>query len=380
MNGIDYDGFGPEKILQVYNPKAGMSGIVVIDNTALGPGKGGIRMTPTVSVNEVFQLARTMTWKNALAEIPFGGAKSGIIADPKQMTPKQKTEIVKAFAKALRAVSPDEYIAAPDINMAEHDMAIYAKANGSLLSATGKPLEMGGLPHELGSTGFGVFHATKVAANHINLDLKKATIGVEGFGNVGHFAVKFLEEFGARIVATSDSKGTIYNPKGLSFERLLRIKKETRTVINYGEGSQILPTQGIVNLPVDILVTAAIPDLVKAKDIDTIKAKLIVEGSNIPMKPQLEEFLHQKKILVVPDFVANAGGVISSYVEFIGGTEKQVFKMIQNKITRNTQKVLLESKKNAISPRKAALEIAKKRVHQKCDFCHVPELKKTKKK
>src|SRR3990167_6066456 len=142
-----FDGFGPEKIIEVYNPKYGMRGFVVLDNLSLGPGKGGIRMTPSVSMDEVKRLARAMTWKNALADLPFGGAKSGIIADPKNMSQKQKDEMIKAFAESLRLISPKKYVAAPDINTAEHEMAVYAKANGSRKSCTGKPKSMGGLPH-----------------------------------------------------------------------------------------------------------------------------------------------------------------------------------------------------------------------------------------
>lgn len=378
MDGIEFDGFGPEKVLQVYNPRVGMHGVVIIDNTALGPGKGGIRMTPTVNVLEVMKLARTMTWKNAMAELPFGGAKSGIVADPKHMTPRQKMDIIRAFAEALKPVCPAEYVAAPDINTAEEEMGVFAKTNGNLQSTTGKPVEMGGLPHELGSTGFGVFHATRVAAEHRGIDLKKATVAVEGFGNVGTFAVQFLEKAGATIVATSDSKGTVYNPKGLSYQNLVKAKKEAGSVVEYGNGSKTLHTQDIVHLPVDILVTAAVPDLIHTKDVDGIRARLIVEGSNIPMSEETEEFLHHKKVLVVPDFVANAGGVISSYVEFTGGTKEEMFKLVQKKIVKNTETVLKQSEKSGDYPRKVAMDIAKRRVLKKCKICQVelPELKK----
>lgn len=378
-DGIEFDGYGPERILQVYNPKVGMKGFVVIDSTALGPGKGGIRMTPTVSVGEVFKLARTMTWKNAMAELPFGGAKSGIIADPKHMSKEHKLEVVKAFSEALKPVCPDYYVAAPDINMAEEEMRVFAKTNGSLSSTTGKPEEMGGIPHELGSTGLGVFHSTEVAADHIGLDLKKARVAVEGFGNVGTFAVEFLEKAGATVVATSDSKGTIYNSKGLSYEKLMRTKKELGSVTHYGEGSQVLSTHQILTVPADILITAAIPDLVHAHDVDGMKHKLIVEGSNIPMTEQTENFFHQKGILVVPDFVANAGGVISSYVEFIGGTKEQMFKLVKSKVTKNTEMVLKASEKSGETPRHEALLIAQERVLKKCKVCNVPAPKKSKK-
>ncbi|MFH0955486.1 MAG: Glu/Leu/Phe/Val dehydrogenase [Candidatus Micrarchaeota archaeon] len=380
MDGIEFDGYGPEKILQVYNPKVGMRGFVVIDNTALGPGKGGIRMTPSVGVGEVFKLARTMTWKNAMADLPFGGAKSGIIADPKHMSPEHKKEVVAAFAEALKPVCPEYYVAAPDINMAEEEMALFAKTNGNLSSTTGKPEEMGGIPHELGSTGFGVFHSTKVAAEHLNLDLTKAKVAVEGFGNVGTFCVQFLENAGATIVATSDSKGTVYNPKGLSYEKLLRTKKEAGSITHYGEGSQVLANHQILTVPADILITAAIPDLVQAKDVDHMKHKLIVEGSNIPMTEQTEQFFHQKGTLVVPDFVANAGGVISSYVEFIGGTKEHMFKLVKQKIVKNTEMVLKASEKSGQAPRHEALLIAQQRVLKKCKVCNVPGQKKNRKK
>lgn len=367
---VKYDEFGPEKIIDVYNPKVGMRGFVVIDSLALGPGKGGIRMTPTVSVDEVARLARTMTWKTAMADLPFGGAKSGIIADPKSMNLGEKKEIIEAFAKALRIVSPELYVAAPDISTAEREMEWYAKANGNKKSCTGKPKKMGGLPHELGSTGFGVFHATKVASEYAKLDLEKSTVAIEGFGNVGWFVAKFLSEAGAKLVAISDSRGVIYNKAGLNFNKLDQVKEKNGTVIDYKPG-RILPSRDILKLKADVLVTAAIPDLIKAGDVDDINFKLIVEGSNIPMIPEVEELLHKKGVLVIPDFVANAGGVISSYVEYIGGDEKKMFKLVEEKIVNNTRVVLDDAVNKVCKARDCALEIAKKRVLEKCDVCKV---------
>ena len=164
MAVIEYDEFGPEKILSVYDAKTGMRGIVVVDSTALGPGKGGIRMTSTVDTEEVARLARNMTWKCALAELPFGGAKAGIIADSKEIGQKKKHLIVEAFSRAIKAICPQLYVAAPDMYMGEQDMAWFAQVNGDMKSCTGKPESMGGIPHESGGTGFGVFHATRVAA------------------------------------------------------------------------------------------------------------------------------------------------------------------------------------------------------------------------
>lgn len=367
---VDYDAFGPEKILEVYHPKLGMRGFVVIDNTALGPGKGGIRMTPTVDKDEVFRLARAMTWKCALAELPFGGAKSGIIAEPKQLGQKLKDEYIKAFAESLKIVCPKLYVAAPDINTAEHEMEVFAKANGSMKACTGKPKKMGGIPHELGSTGFGVFHAALVALKHMGRSLKNVSFAVEGFGNVGYFAAKFLAEAGAKFVGVSDSHGVAFNSKGFDFKKVEEAKKKTGSVTGT-PGAKVLPNKEVISLPVDVLVTAAVPDLLKDGDADRVKAKLVVEGSNIPMTQEIEEHLHKRGILVVPDFVANAGGVISSYVEYIGGNEKKMFKLVEDKIKRNTAIVLQNAAKARIKPRDAALVIARKRVLDKCKICHV---------
>lgn len=367
-----YDEYGPEKIVDVYHPKSGMRGFVVIDNTARGPGKGGIRMTPTVSREEVMRLARAMTWKCAMADLPFGGAKSGIIADDKKITPEKKKEIVAEFAKAIGVVCPSLYVAAPDMNMAEDEMRIISDTIGTPKACTGKPRDIGGIPHEIGSTGWGVFEAGKVGAEFLGLDLNGATVAIEGFGNVGLFAAKFFTEAGAKVVAASDSKGVIYNPDGLDFEKLAKTKEETRSVVNYQPG-EVLANEKIVGIDADIFVTAAIADLVTADNVNEIKAKLIVEGSNIPMAHELEEELHKKGVWIIPDFVANAGGVISSWHEYEGGKEEDVFRIISEKIIANTKKMLEQSKQTGESPRKAALHIAKKRVLEKCESCKTPK-------
>jgi len=365
---VEFDGYGPQKIIQVYNPKVGLKGFVVIDNTALGPGKGGCRLTSTVSVDEVSKLARAMTWKCALAGLPFGGAKSGIIADSDFPTKERKAELIKAFAEGLKCVIPDYYVSAPDMNVGEDEMKIFAETIGTNKACTGKPSDMGGLPHELGSTGFGVFIATRVAAEHMGLDLKGATVAIEGFGNVGTFAAKFLTEAGAKIIGVSDIKGLVVNENGLDYQGLMDAVKETKSVTGYKGESETQDRHNVIGLNADILITAAVPDLVKLHEVDQIKAKLIVQGSNIPMTPEVEENLADKGVLIVPDFVANAGGVISSYVEFIEGTAEEMFKMVEEKITANT-KEMLETAGEKKYTRQAAMKIAKQRVMEKCDWC-----------
>lgn len=364
------DEWGPEKIVHVYNPSIKMKGMLVIDNTALGPGKGGIRMTPTVSVGEVFRLARIMTWKCALAELPFGGAKSGIIADPKRITKEEKLSLVRAFAVALKPLSPSQYVAAPDINTGEEEMAVYALANGSLNSCTGKPSSMCvrpgvkcGIPHEYGSTAYGVLNAIIVASKHVGLDLKRARVAIDGFGNVGSSLARFLADHGVRIVAVSDSKGCIYNPDGLDYEKLMKAKAEKGSVINYEHG-QVLRHEEIFELPAEILVPASIPDVINNRNVDGIQAKMVVEAANIPAKYEVEKILHEKGILVVPDIVANAGGVISSYAEYIGENPDKMFEMVRKRISKNTHLILAESAKAKVPPRDAALRIAQERVKE----------------
>ena len=277
MRTLIFDEFGPEKIFEVYDHKSGMHGFVVVDNSALGVGKGGIRMTPTVTIDEVASLARTMTWKNALADLPFGGAKAGIVADDRNISEEKKKGIVESFSRAIKPICPSYYVAGPDMNTGEQEMRWFADANGDWHSCTGKPSSMCmrlfgkkgekcGIPHEFGSTGFGVYHATKIAAPFAGLDLRKASVAIEGFGNVGTFAMEYLSKE-TKVVAVSDSKGIIYNDKGLEYKRLMKVKKEKGTVTAYGSGRVIKESKDIIPLDVDILVTAAIPDLIKREDV-----------------------------------------------------------------------------------------------------------------
>lgn len=365
---MTFDEFGPEKMIEVFDPKTKMHGFLVIDNTALGPGKGGIRMTPHVTMEEIFRLARTMTWKCALAELPFGGAKSGIVADPKKISKEQKMELIKSFSRAVKPLCPRYYIAGPDINTGEEEMKWFCEANGSLKSCTGKPADMCvkpgekcGIPHEYGSTGFGVACATVVAARYAGIEIKGATAAIEGFGNVGSFTAEYLEEMGVKILAVSDSKGCVYNSSGMDLKKLSEVKKAIGSVINYA-GGKILENREIFELPVDILIPAALPDVINKENADKIRAKMIVEGANIPTSPECEDILHKKGILVVPDLVANAGGVISSYAEYRGYNPKKMFRLVERKIKRNTKIILDSAKEKGVTPRSSALEIAKKMV------------------
>ncbi|MFP3949538.1 MAG: Glu/Leu/Phe/Val family dehydrogenase [Candidatus Micrarchaeia archaeon] len=359
------DEIGPERVFEVYDQKTGMHGVAVIDNTARGLGKGGIRMVKDLATSEVMGLARAMTWKNAMADIPFGGAKSGIRADPRAITPGQKEAIVRSFARKLAELMPEQYIAGPDMNMTEREMAYIADELQDPMATTGKPTQMGGLPHELGSTGYGVALCTKVAIEFKGESLEGKTVAIEGYGNVGTFAHQFLEEWGAKVVAASDSKGTIYNPEGLKHEELMKTKQGQGTVIAHqGEKKE---GKDLFELDVDILVPGARPDVITPENVENVKAGYVAEAANLPIKYEVEQVLMKKGVVVLPDFVANAGGVISSYCETMGWNPDTMFKTVTDKITANT-KVMMERAQEDNDTRKAAKGVAMERVEEAMDF------------
>ncbi len=370
------DNFGPEYTLTVYDAPLGMRGFLVIDNTALGPGKGGIRMTPNVTSEEVFRLARTMTWKNALAGIPFGGAKAGIIWPGG--SDNLKKAYIQSFARALKPLLVKKYIAGPDVGTGEKEMQWFVEAAKNWRAATGKPAdyclpavalakksmttlgksgEKCGIPHEFGSTGFGVAQAARVAAEMAKINLQDARVSIHGFGNVGTFAYKYLTEMGAKVVAIADRESAVYDAKGLNSGKISRIINNHLAVKKYGTEFRITP-QDFWKTPVDILIPASVTDVINDTNKNSIKAKIIVEGGNIPMSEKIERELHNKGILIVPDFVANSGGVISSYAEYRGYNPKRMFDLVKRKVEFTTKNILSKSIKSGKNPRDTAMDLA----------------------
>ncbi len=355
------DEWGPESVFEVYDTKTKTHAVLVIDNTARGPGKGGIRMVPDVSAHEVFSLARAMTWKNSLADIPYGGAKCGIKADPKKA---DKEKIMRVVADKLAPLIPKYYIAGPDMNTTEKEMDAFANQLGRKDACTGKSIAAGGLPHELGSTGYGIVQATKVAAEYLKFPLSGATVALEGYGNVGTFTHKFISELGAKVIAISDSKGTAFLPSGLDYSTAMKIKSEKGTITAY-PGAQIKPAADLFAIQADILIPGARPNVITEANVNSVKAKMVVEAANIPMSPAMEGLLSSRGVAVLPDFLVNAGGVISSHAELIGTSQEGMFSMVKDKITKNTQVVM--EKSNGKNIRDAALAIAKARVKEAMD-------------
>lgn len=356
--------FGPEYLLTVSDPSIGLEGYLVIDTTILGPGKGGIRMTPNVTLEEVYRLAHTMTWKNALAGIPFGGAKAGIRWTGG--TDEEKKLLVCRFAELLSPFIPKKYIAGPDVNTGVQEMQWFAETIGLWNAATGKASDycvdrdgkkVCGLPHELGSTGFGIAVSVREALIILGKDIHQTTVAIEGFGNVGRFAFRFLKEWGAKIIAVADSKGTAVKEDGFDEMQLLALKDAKKSVTEY-PGVKIMAHDEIFYLDVDVLIPATVTDVIHAGNKDGIRARIISQGANIPMSESIEEELNARGVLVIPDFLANAGGVISSYIEYLGGTPEQMFPFVEKKITEASRKIVTAWKETKKNPRVIAMDIA----------------------
>jgi len=354
MTDIPHDSLGPAKVLQLYDPQSGLRGIVVVDNVTLGPAIGGVRVSPSVTPLEVFRLARAMTLKNSSAGIDHGGGKAGIIADPHTA---DLEALFRVFARMIEGI--DEYIPGPDMGCDEQAMVWIQEEIGR---SVGLPAELGGLPLDLlGATGFGVVACAEVAAKQIGLPLRGARIAIQGFGNVGSAAAKFFVEKGAIIVAANDSRGTIHDPGGLKIAQLSAAKRKKGTVLEYPGGRQ-LAIDEIFGLDCDILVPAANPDVIDMGNVDSVKAKLILQGANIPITLEAEAALAGRGVLVIPDFIANAGGVIMAAMEYKHKSAEEAFAYISEMIQTNTARILHKVKKTDLLPRAAAEQLARERI------------------
>ena len=352
------DDLGPAKVIHVHEPGIGLKGILVVDNVAAGPSIGGLRMAPDVSLTECARLARAMTLKNAAAGLAHGGGKSVLFADPK-MDRARKEQLIRAFAYALR--NEQDYIFGPDMGTDETCMAWVKDEIGR---SVGLPREIGGIPlDEIGATGWGVSHVTDVAARYCNLELRGARVAIQGFGAVGKHAARFLANLGAVLVAANDSRGTIHDPKGLDLGILFPLKKAGKSVRDY-PGAMRLERDAIIDVDCDIWIPAARPDVVNEDNARRLKTKLVVQGANIPFTVGAERILRDKGVLVVPDFIANAGGVICAAMEYHGATQSAAFAAIEEKLRTNTKQVLDAVRQRGISPRDAAVQLATERVRR----------------
>jgi glutamate dehydrogenase/leucine dehydrogenase len=273
------------------------------------------------------------------------------------MAPLNKENLIRAFARAIRDLV--EYIPGPDMGTDERCMAWIKDEIGR---AVGLPPEIGGIPlDEIGATGLGLRASVEAAMKYCTFDLKGARMVIQGFGSVGKHAARFLAEKGAVLVAACDTRGTIYNPKGIDVARLIALKDSGQNVTAYPTG-QKLDVDGVIDIECEIWIPAARPDVIHKDNVHRLKTKLVAQGANIPFTPEAERILHEKGVLVLPDFIANAGGVICAAVEYHGGTQSQAFQTIEEKISANTEEVLANAKKSGTLPRQAAVDLAEARV------------------
>jgi glutamate dehydrogenase (NAD(P)+) len=356
------DKFGPLKIIHVHEPSINLKAVLVIDNVAKGPSIGGVRMALDVSTEECFRLARAMTMKNAAAGLPHGGGKVVVYGDPK-IPKQQKSQLLRGLASALR--NEDGYIFAPDMGTDEECMAWIRDEIGRVVAL---PRELGGIPlDEIGATGWGLSHATDVATNHCNFGLEGARFVIQGFGAVGKSTARFLAKKGAVLIAASDSRGMIKNHSGLNVNELIQLKIQGKSVADYPDGERF-EREAIIKVECDIWIPAARPDVINKDNAGHLKTKLIMQGANIPITHEAEAMLSKQGILYVPDFIANAGGVICAAMEYHGANESTALATIEEKIRRNTELVLTRAKEENIEPRQAAIEMATERVQKAMHF------------
>jgi glutamate dehydrogenase/leucine dehydrogenase len=348
-------------------------GFRVQHNVARGPAKGGIRYHPNVTLDEVKALAMWMTWKCATVNIPYGGAKGGIICDPKKMSAGEKERLTRRYThEILPIIGPERDIPAPDVYTDAQTMAwimdTYSTTLGysSLGVVTGKPVELGGTKGRHEATGRGVMYTTEEACRFLNLPLKQARVAVQGFGNVGHIAAQMLFDKGARVIAVSDSQGGIFKPEGIDPYQALKYKRDGSVVGM--PGTKPISSAEILELDCDILIPAALENQITQENAPRVRAKIVAEGANGPVTPGADRILFEKKVFLIPDVLCNAGGVTVSYFEWVQDLqgffwdEAQVNQQLERIMKRAFQEVNEIAAQEKVDRRTAAYMLAVKRV------------------
>src|SRR3954464_8891985 len=307
-------------------------GYRVTHNVARGPSKGGIRYHPDVTVDEVKALAMWMTWKCALMGIPFGGAKGGVVCDPKKMSRHELEGMTRRFtSEIINEIGPEKDIPAPDVGTDGSVMAwifdTYSmnKGHSVLGVVTGKPLTIGGSLGREEATARGALYCVREAVRKLQLTLQGTSVAVQGFGNVGSFLAKFLAEDGANVIAISDSSAGLHNANGIDVQAALAHKRETGTLAGF-RGAEAISNDELLLLDCDVLAPCALEQVITPDNADRVRAKIVVEGANGPVTPAADEILEDKGVLVLPDILANAGGVVVSYFEWVQGLQEYFWK------------------------------------------------------
>ncbi|NQW22461.1 MAG: Glu/Leu/Phe/Val dehydrogenase [SAR202 cluster bacterium] len=349
-------------------------GYRVQHNMARGPGKGGIRYHPWVELDEIRALAMWMTWKCALMDIPFGGAKGGVACQPKELSERELEHLTRRYASEISIlIGADRDIPAPDVNTDARIMAwildTISMHRGHLSPevVTGKPLSLGGTVGRVEATGRGVMIAALKAMEHLRIPVEGARVVVQGYGNVGSHAARLLGEAGCRIVAASDSSGGVYNPGGLDPEKMGEFKGSGGRLVEYGEGEP-LTNDELLTLPCEVLIPAAMESQLTGRNAHLVQARLVVEGANGPTTPEADMIFQERDIFVVPDILANAGGVVVSYLEWVQDRQRyfleleEVDSKLDKLMKRSFAQVLDAAQQAGITMRAAALTLAVRRV------------------
>lgn len=351
-------------------------GFRVQHSTVRGPGKGGLRYAPSVNIDEVKALATWMTWKCSLLNLPLGGAKGGICVDPKKLSKRELERLTRRFtAEIINIIGPDIDIPAPDMNTDAQIMAwimdSYSSQKGRTIPGvvTGKPVEIGGSVGRESATGMGLYYIIEAFCEKLNLDLKSQRIIIQGFGNVGGTIASILYNQGCKVLAVSDISGGIYNPNGLNINKLLEWTQKGKYLKDYEDNvNEIISNAVLLSTECDILIPAAMENQITQINANEIKCKIILEGANGPTTPEADQILFNKGIHVIPDILANAGGVCVSYFEYVQDIRAYFWDL--ERINRELKRILLEafnevyevSNKRGLSLRTAAYTIAVSRV------------------
>lgn len=353
---------------------ANYTGYRVQYDFARGPAKGGVRYHPRVNLDEITALAALMTWKCALVDIPFGGAKGGVACDPTGLSKRELERLTRRYTYEISLlIGPESDIPAPDVYTDEQVMAwmmdTYSMVKGYSVPGvvTGKPVSLGGSLGRSKATSSGLVTTVLEALNHLGMEAEGLTATVLGFGKVGLNAAAILEEAGARIIGVADSKGAVYNPQGLDVKGLVRHKRNTDTVQGF-KGSEDLTIDELISIETDLLVPAALEGQINASNAHLVKARVLAEGANSPLTAEADELLGSKGVFIIPDILANAGGVVVSYFEWVQGlqrffwNEAEVESRLSTVMKKAFHEVLSLSRDKGLDMRTAAMALGVKRV------------------
>ena len=372
----------PKRVLTVSIPTRMDNGEIQVftgfrsqHNDARGPFKGGIRYHPQVSIDEVRALSMWMTWKCAIADIPYGGGKGGIICNPKEMSNGELERMTRRYAYGIAdIIGPHTDIPAPDVYTGGKEMAwimdTYSALKGNYVQPeviTGKPLPIGGSLGRNEATGRGLSFTVREAAKKLKVNMKTATVAVQGFGNAGQFASQLVEEQGAKVIAASDSKGGVYNKSGIQIGALRKHKEKTGSVVGFS-GAKSVTNEELLELDCTILIPAALENQINSKNAKNVKAKIVAEAANGPTTPDADDVLFKNDILVIPDILANGGGVTVSYFEWLQNLRREYWTEdeVNQKLDTNITKAFLDIYKThddyKVNMRKASMVLAVNRV------------------